>query len=99
MKTEISSTAHVAQISQFASLNLPDNYRLITGYPSDNSQPKTDTNKFTINSKDNMNTDNRQKISVATLHPQPNPNSSGQRKAPSYLVVAGFAADATMAPG
>jgi hypothetical protein len=46
---------------------LPDNYRLITGYPSDNSHSKSDPNTFTTNNKEVMTTDNSQKSSVAPI--------------------------------
>jgi hypothetical protein len=69
MKTEVSNIGFKAA----ANSELPDNYRLITGYPSDNSHSKTEFNPFTANNKEVVATDNSQKNSVAPTEPAGGP--------------------------
>jgi hypothetical protein len=69
MKTEISHIESEAGENR----KLPDNYRLITGYPSDNFHSKSDPNPFTTNNKEVMTTDNSQKNPVAPIQPAGGP--------------------------
>src|SRR5688500_6971260 len=63
MKTETKSL----ETETAENRELSDNYRLITGYPSDNSHSKTNPNPFTTNNKEALTTDNGQKNSVAPI--------------------------------